>query len=906
MNNKTRAQRGLPLPPFIKPVFMSVQDKNVGFDLNETEFPELSAKLTGRKEKGRRSAVAARHARQVEKAGAMLVKTIDDPHRVLGRRRVQRVNQISDGFATNVIYSLNKQNRWDNVTELELLVNNDDTLPVQIVERVMTAKDTTSNVVALHQLDDNDEVCVKTATGKGTNLNALNIGEGKKVRGRKARKEAEAEAEASSAEESSHEEVEDPKIQYTIYKPHKNHKVLAGKLFNRNYNTKKAGKTRSQQKVKINMDELEGSELEQSVHIEEPLYKPSRDFKFCLGDYITDSDKPMKNDLVYVRRESIESVNQPESMDGNVGGDSQKPSYLLDISSILRTPVAFEWVLLDISNWNTSDFVQQVEQLLQNDKLDVQWLDEDKKRASINASGLVSEEPQAAPVLIIVLEQANSVKKNHVKLLLNSTVAPTGPFSWQILKSILKHCTNLEDTVKVLSTLVREWKDGSAPELADGRRFVKNRFEQSRSNYQAAFNSTSLTKSGEVLTPENMAELVRTEGRNTRNNSESFERIDFDNDDIEFGDSESEEVSQKVNTYKIKCARCSNDHSTEMFELDDSWQCRDCLRQQIIEKIRMKQVPLEIPFVLAEDQSTYDILPAIIPLPLLNFYTKLSATELVENYELEPGVIGECPSCKQLIIVSPNEYNSTCCDSCGIHWCHDCGFEPHWPMTCSAYALWIEKWEKEYKLHILEKTDYIKKIKCCCGNNFEVRDKDFEAECSGCGRVFNPQTMKLLQKAYWIVDSKTGELIRRTDNSDDYTPQSVETVAAAKIIKKEFSEVCGQARKLRFHGGTSKKNEFDKCVRKMKNTHAGVEILRDLRKTVLVIVENGLGFVYMEKKKEETLAIKQSLTNLMRLWQVLEVEIQHQRTDFNDRVEEVQSALLKSLQLIKSFLEKTM
>ncbi|VDM86027.1 unnamed protein product [Strongylus vulgaris] len=33
---------------------------------------------------------------------------------------------------------------------------------------------------------------------------------------------------------------------------------------------------------------MEQSELEQSIHLEEDGYKPSRDLKFCLGDYITD------------------------------------------------------------------------------------------------------------------------------------------------------------------------------------------------------------------------------------------------------------------------------------------------------------------------------------------------------------------------------------------------------------------------------------------------------------------------------------------------------------------------------------------------------------------------------------------------------------------------------------------
>ncbi|CAB3396529.1 unnamed protein product [Caenorhabditis bovis] len=870
---------------------MSVQSKNVGFELDDSDFPELNAKMTGRKEKGRRGAGAklTRH----EKHQAVLVKTIDDPDQVLGKRRKERVSsECNDGYALNVAYSLNKNNRWNEVTAGSLLENGTE-FPTCVVERVMTAKDTDANVVAFHTRDETGDCRVQTISGRGTNLNAIHTGEGKKSRGRRAAKEAEAAAALRDSSRSSSDAAETattgPRVQYNIYKPHKNHRVLAGKLFSRNYNTKKAGKVRAHLK-KVEMDDIEGSELEQSIHVDEAIYKPSRDFKFCLGDYLADAEKISKpTAAVYVRRQSIESMQQASDTMDDCDDLSPKPFYLLDISAILRTPVAFEWVLLDTSKWDNYNFVDQIERLGTNEKLDVQWLDADKKRVSIDASRLATDQTIAAPILVIVIEKSVEKKKNVIRVLLNSHVAPTGPFSWQILKSLLKHANQIEDVIHVLAKLVGEWKEGRAPECLDRRGKAKSRFEIHRENFHSAFNSILMARPAKVLTVERMASLVREEGRNMKTQDDSFEHVDYDN--AEFCDDESERSSPKV-----KCISCDTSVSNELFELDDCWQCRQCLRQIIIEQIRAKAVPLEIPFVVSEGQSVYDILPAIIPLPLLHFYTMMTATEMLQHSDADIGDLGECPSCKQLVHIDrPNEYNTCNCVSCGIHWCVECGSEPHWPMSCASFAGWIEKWEREFELHYPERTESLKRIVCACGFEIECRLDANRAECKGCRRVFNPKTLQMLAATYWQINEQTGELERLYDPRDFLEARETQIVPAPKTIKKEFSNVCGQARYLRI----SKKSEFEKAIRKLKNSHAGVEKLREIRKTILLIVENGLGFVYNEKKKELQ-TVKANLVQLLKQWLEIENEIENPRSDFNNRIESIECNLAKTFELIKS------
>lgn len=867
----------------------------------------MSGKLTGRKEKGRRSAVANRHARQAAKAGAFLVKTIDDPNHVLGKKRKERVaSESHDGIASNVLYSMNKNKRWE-ALEAETTwettgVDGRSSMPVQIVERVLTAKDTIDNVVSLTEIDKNGEIVRhETAGGKGANLQTLLVtGTTNTKKTRKARKESEASttSECSQTSEVSLDENGEPKVQYTIYKPHKNHKVLAGKLFNRNYNTRKAGKTRQNLK-RVDRDDMSTSidDMHQSVHIDDAyIYKPSRDFRFCLGDYITPESCTIKP--VFVRRSSIESVQPSEAgviTSDETEDESSGPLNVVDISQVLRAPHTFEWTLLDISTWDTLE--DEVDELKADNKVYVQWLDAERTRLSIDASRLVlgEKQPHGASILMIVVERAILSKKEHLKVLLNSDIAPSGPFSYQILRGLLKHAANLQEVVAILSKLVAEWKEGgvAAPECIDVHRSQKSRFELKRDFFQPAFNSSMLATSAPVMSAEKMASILRDEAMSNEEPEERFERIDFETDDFDFEDADDEKDPV---IEKLKCATCDCTKNSELFELDDSWQCRDCLCKHIVDQIRAKCIPLEIPFVLGDGQSAYDILPAIIPLPLLNFYTKIAATESLAN--VDGGDIGECPSCKQLVHIdhNTNEFNTSSCYSCGIHWCPKCEREPHFPMTCSAFATWIGKWEKEYELHVLEKTEYLKRIQCACGYTMEVRDQASRAECGGCGRVFCPQNLAMLEVAYWSRDEMTGAAVRKLETSAVLPARCVESIVASKQIKKEFSDVCGEARQLRF--STSKKTEFEKAVRKLKSTYAGVEKLRDIRKTVLTIVENGLAYVYIEKK-QEALALKPQLSKLMKQWLAIEAEIQHPRCDFPTRYEAIEKNLSKVLEQLK-------
>ncbi|PAV89101.1 hypothetical protein WR25_20515 isoform L [Diploscapter pachys] len=618
---------------------MSASSKEYVYELNETEFPFLDGVKEARhtEGKGRRvgggagaSAQAAKHRGGKNQSinPDIVTKTVHDPNHVLGKRRkAHLLSECADGMAPNVPYSMNRKNRWNEIAAASLLANNSaagqPNVDVAVVERVYTAK--TDNVTAVHSLDEDGSIQTIRARGRGTSLASLTTKSEKKKRGSRARREAIQEALAKEEDPEDVEEKEEKAhLHYNLYAPHPNAKVLAGKSAGRD--TKKACKVRNVRQKMVDLSELEASELENSIHLEEETYKPSRDFKFCLGDFITENDQPATG-AVIVRRQSIESVQHSEAADPE---EAARPFDLLDISA--------------------------VKSLASNTKLQITWLDVEHRRAAVDATRLLLKEgvSYAKPILVVVFEKVAA--KNHVRVLINSSIAPTGPFSWKTLKDLMRNANvdSLESVLQVAVRIVSEWKDAddvlSASE--DPSTTPNPRFATHRDLFLPNVNGSHLAKVGQALTEAKMAELLREAGRYEAD-GEEFERID----DSDFDSAEDEKGFADLKPARaiVKCHSCQSTVWDELFELDDSWQCRCCLRQEVINRIRARQLPISLSFVVADGSSSFDVLPAIVPLPLLSFYTKLAATDMLETSDVEIGDLSECPGCKQLVHVDrPN------------------------------------------------------------------------------------------------------------------------------------------------------------------------------------------------------------------------------------------------------------
>ncbi|VDM83141.1 unnamed protein product [Strongylus vulgaris] len=154
------------------------------------------------------------------------------------------------------------------------------------------------------------------------------------------------------------------------------------------------------------------------------------------------------------------------------------------------------------------------------------------------------------------------------------------------------------------------------------------------------------------VTIERMAALLREECEHLE--ADTFEKVEEDDFKSELEDTNG--MSQFDNLPAVpagvKCGTCATINSNDLYELDDCWMCRSCLKQVAINQIRIKCLPIRLTLVVPPGTTSYDVLPSILPLPLFNFYTKLAALELIELSMDEETDLGQCPGCNQAVEIN--------------------------------------------------------------------------------------------------------------------------------------------------------------------------------------------------------------------------------------------------------------
>ncbi|KJH48459.1 hypothetical protein DICVIV_05429 [Dictyocaulus viviparus] len=740
-----------------------------------------------------------------------LVKIIADRYGVLGRRRKARVlSECVDNYTPGIFYSINKKNRWAQ-TEASVLLNcvkDDDNLSAQVVELKASAPVDyckTLKVVALHELNHGGQVISKFAKGQGTAFSSISTPARQKQRGCRRRREiatqriADEEKRNGIAEKKTMEKV---KVRYTI---------LNDQPMYHNFSMKKRSspKPRRVRVKRVDVSESEYSEIDESIHADENEYKPTRDLRFCLGDYIMERvqpaiSKPQKS------FESIEYISDIEVVDL----PKQKPVEFLDMKPVFRLPVIFEYVNIDIENLNKTKFIEQVEAVKRHHT--VRWLDLYQQRISIDVTTMVfaNSNYTNSPAAIIIMERCRNNKKQFLKVFLNTTIPAVGEFNWKIFKKRLV--------------------EFGARRLTD------------------EFMANSLREKCETL------------------ESDPFEKVNMDDFEYEFGEEVNDDhtASNLLSTSPIKvgCHACSIKCSNNLFEMDDCWMCRDCLKQLAIHQIRTNSIPINLPFVIPDSTSSYDVLPSILPLTLLNFYTKLAAVQIIEQSPEDVTELTECPGCRQTVEISKqNEYNSILCE-CGIVWCSECKKEPHWPMSCQMSTEWTRRF-KQQCIGDDGCSHNIREITCqCSGPPILIDETENFAECKNCSIGFNPQTM--------LIVSKDGHLLNKTEKYLT-KPNRVLKKSSVNRIRKDVLKICQKARNYRFD--TTKLNELEKACRNLNGSVPILENLRDIRQTVLYIIEYGMAWIHTSKAVANHSAIKSSLVQLLRFYEELISTINYKR-----------------------------
>uniref|UniRef100_A0A1I7XM87 RBR-type E3 ubiquitin transferase n=1 Tax=Heterorhabditis bacteriophora TaxID=37862 RepID=A0A1I7XM87_HETBA len=468
----------------------------------------------------------------------------------------------------------------------------------------------------------------------------------------------------------------------------------------------------------------------------------------------------------------------------------------------------------------------KVNNLTVDSELTVHWLNDSCRRVSIDATSKITK-MDTNPILVIVFEECRRKTFSYPSQLISST-------------------------------------DSS-----------ESRFITRRIPFQPSVNSQFFKRTAKVISEGQMAEILCKECKNIQ--SDPFELIEHEDFNFSEEDNFSEYSQPEITGFSpvtVKCQTCVNSYEDDLFELDDCWKCRNCLKQYIISQIRIRNIPIEIPFVLNQGQSLYNMLTAVIPLPLISFYTKAAATDLLKCSAV--GDLTECPACKKAVLVErPNEYNSCVCSDCDTHWCSECNFEPHWPMSCCQFKIWTEKWDKQYPYAVF-------------GDNVLANVR--HVECYWCGELVCE------------IGGKKLKCICRIYPRPEVLPSNI--LAFPKTIKKDISELCSSAHSLRF--SCDEKKRFELKVRKMKKIVPTVEKLIDMRTTILFVVENGLAWCYLEKTHPNVTVIKVSLIRLMKQLQDTEICMETPRNlnssifRFNgEKIEALEINLNKVIDLLK-------
>ncbi|KAL6742978.1 hypothetical protein Aduo_016065 [Ancylostoma duodenale] len=821
---------------------------------NETEFPFLYSKPgagEGKRSKGKRCGQLVVH-RAPE---AFIAKEIYDPKDTLGKRRQARIlRSCSDTYATDIAYSINKKSRWSQVGAATLLNGmNDDKVDGQVVElRTIcpVCRWSRSRVTALHEIGRDGEVTSKTAKGRGASFPSISTPPRGKQRGNRARRDITARHIDDDVQGNGwhvDEEPEKAKLRYILI-----HEKLRyyGRCTRFRFPKLRLDRVKHEDK-----SDMEQNELEQSTRLDESEHIPSRDVRFCLGDFMTDSTSNMAS----IGGHRVDSSRRALDIDNKDQLKMKlKPFKLVDITPVLRSPATFEFAEVFVDTRSDFNFLEQMKSL--QDKYTVRWLDLNYQRVLIDATPALTLDKgyEGAPLGMLTIERCRNEKQHYLRVLLNSTIASPEGFDCNLYSKQLKNSgvCDVSSIVEATVRLLLRWRKSENQSVE-----ALTRLSQRREHLHV-FNVAAFSQPVRRITVERMAILLRAECEHLE--ADTFEKVEQDDFDgeVEEGSNSSQFGDMPSINAGVKCGTCAAFNSNDLYELDDCWMCRSCLRQMAINQIRLESLPICLPLVVPAGTTSYDVLPSILPLPLFNFYTKFAAVELIEQSMDDIIDLGECPGCKQMVdITRPSEYNSVQC-GCGIVWCSECKKEPHWPMSCQMAAEWMRRWQQHGR-DTHEHIQRLREITCCClGPPILFGEAENFVECKNCNIGFNPQTMH--------ITSKNGHPCRKVEK---FCSLSDRILPSMPPLRKKIVEICRKARICRFD--ITKLNELGKASKKLKDS-SGLGKLRNIRQTVLYIIEHGMAWY------EEVIAI-----------------INYQRSNFIDSVDSLNSSVQRAIDMIK-------
>ncbi|KAF1751936.1 hypothetical protein GCK72_018490 [Caenorhabditis remanei] len=852
------------------PEVMSNYAESIIDDYDVFDPEELRNEQMFEKPRGERRWLGKEHHRGKErlhnsvKDRTYIEKTVKSTEPLSKNSTKKIIASTKDGLEFNVIYSLDKRNRWETTDKVSLLGTTPENVNAEVVEKnsldMCGLFYPNSSTFAVHskQIDFEKEPGdfeIKSATSSGKGQHYSNFLQ----TSREFSKKANARTMTIRGEETSSEKQTDsqPTISYNIYKSHPSQQVVGKHMFVPKVASKSV---RHRASKKVEMDDYDEDENyfdeEDESFNDSESRSPAQsvlDFSnLAVGsrDKQTRSGNRKDSELSYEMIDSVES--RAEFTD------------LLNIHDYLHNEgFMFEEAVVTFHN-QKDNIEHQVEMLREENKLIVKELRHRQYLIDVSEWCQLEEAVKDGETTTVIA--VTHLRKNVYNILVNSTIPshPSKRGSDYLKKQISSATTIREAISRITSEILTHRKVVETMKISSlfyGRKTVPELL-QICSEWENQLVNMQWPNQHYHSTWANSVELSQVGGKLEWNDLCTMVKKEKTMDSKQVTDGE--------------CGLCSQKKlSHELFLVEDETKikCTECLREEFYRELRGKRLPIDLQIIVADE---LDSLATFIPLAVLNLYIRMVSETIYKDLGAT-GDFEKCPSCKSAVffeeVPSGNEkksQNRSC--PCGYSWCKQCDRVPHWPMKCGEYAEWEEKWLLRYAMTHAQGsgTHNLLEVSCQCSKQiFNVLLPEEYMKCPGCKITVDLETLETVWKRHYFPFRpryrklvREGHIYNRDYNQNPFFPKALVYTPISKIpvIRTSVIEICGVARDIRYdiHSRNRAVNREHILIRKKVMER---EVVENLLGTSVYLVENVTAWMYMSSQYDRN--VKKNLESVM-------------------------------------------
>ncbi|KHJ91524.1 hypothetical protein OESDEN_08612, partial [Oesophagostomum dentatum] len=300
------------------------------------------------------------------------------------------------------------------------------------------------------------------------------------------------------------------------------------------------------------------------------------------------------------------------------------------------------------------------------------------------------------------------------------------------------------------------------------------------------------------------------------------------------------------------CSVCRMPDKTDHFPTKDGVMCRECLASFMTRQLRMKSFPIEIPILVPPKCSPIELLYAVLPLPVTSLLIEKSFA-FFNCLDFPDLRFLSCAHCSaSLMMLERCDFNSYSCPCCGYAFCLfvNQNLTGRWTASSS------DDGANDGMLNASSRR--IPSVRVTTSVSASIARTPFELgeDCSPYDRCY---------LCWYDFDTEKGEYRHWHGYEKELTPNTHRLMAALgvtmeycaecgkrsgphtvqlrRLVDKDFSVLCWEARQERFN----KSEDFRRAISKMLPSKKEQCRVENLRKTILFVVENCTAWLYLTK-----------------------------------------------------------